>query len=245
MDNKNYSNIYDLSQSDIKNDDLRLYMSNIYKHIAFALVITGITAMLAFMPPFVDLFYQIQGDQIIGYTGLGQLMQFAPLIMMLYFHFSQGSMSASKARLFLWGFSGVLGISLSNILLVYTGESIFRAFFITASAFGVMSIYGYSTKRDLTSMGSMMYMLLIGLIVASVINIFLGSPMMYFLTTLLGIVVFMGLIAWETQTFKKLYLLHRDKIDVDKIAIIAALNLYLSVINLFMYLLRLTGDRRR
>ena len=135
-------------------------------------------------------------------------------------------------------------ISLASLALIYTGESIARTFFICASVFGGMSLYGYTTNRDLTSMGSFFIMGLLGLIIASLVNLFLKSSALYFATSLIGIAIFMGLIAWDTQKIKSMYFSSGGGELGQKMSIMAAFTLYLDFINLFLYLLRFFGNRR-
>jgi len=153
-------------------------------------------------------------------------------------------MSAAKAQTVFWIFSGLMGISLSSILLIYTGDSIARVFFITSATFGAMSIYGYTTKRDLTKLGSFLFMGLIGIIIASLVNIFLKSSMMYFIISILGVLIFVGLTAYDTQKIKNMYASTDTGEMIGKKAVMGALTLYLDFINLFIMLLRLFGQRR-
>tara|TARA_B100000282_G_scaffold130008_1_gene93154 strand:- start:43 stop:525 length:483 start_codon:yes stop_codon:yes gene_type:complete len=158
--------------------------------------------------------------------------------------FGIAKMSASKAQTVFWIFAGLMGASLSSIFLAYTGTSITRVFFITAGTFGAMSIYGYTTKRDLTKLGSFLFMGLIGIIIASLVNIFLKSSMMYFIISIIGVLVFVGLTAYDTQKIKNMYLASDSGELIGKKAVMGALTLYLDFINLFIMLLRLFGQRR-
>ena len=153
-------------------------------------------------------------------------------------------MSAAKAQTTFWIFAALMGASLASIFLVYTGASITRVFFITAGTFGAMSIYGYTTKRDLTKLGSFLMMGLIGIIIASIVNIFMKSSMMYFVISILGVLIFVGLTAYDTQKIKNMYLASDDSEISGKKAVMGALTLYLDFINLFIMLLRLFGQRR-
>ena len=155
--------------------------------------------------------------------------------------FGIAKMSASKAQTVFWIFAALMGLSLSSIFIAYTGASITRVFFITAGTFGAMSIYGYTTKRDLTKLGSFLMMGLIGIIIASLVNIFMKSPMMYFVISILGVLIFVGLTAYDTQKIKNMYLASDWRINWKK-AIMGALTLYLDFINLFIMLLRLFGQ---
>tara|TARA_B100000686_G_C16508559_1_gene820881 strand:- start:442 stop:924 length:483 start_codon:yes stop_codon:yes gene_type:complete len=158
--------------------------------------------------------------------------------------FGINKMSAVKAQTVFWVFAALMGLSLSWILLVYTGVSVARVFFITSATFGAMSIYGYTTKRDLTKLGSFLIMGLIGIIIASLVNIFLKSSMMYFVISILGVLIFVGLTAYDTQKIKNMYSASDTGELIGKKAIMGALTLYLDFINLFIMLLRLFGQRR-
>ena len=153
-------------------------------------------------------------------------------------------MSAAKAQTTFWVFAALMGASLSSIFLMYTGASITRVFFITAGTFGAMSIYGYTTKRDLTKLGSFLMMGLFGIIIASLVNIFMKSTMMYFVISIIGVLIFVGLTAYDTQKIKNMYLVSDSGEIMGKKAVMGALTLYLDFINLFIMLLRLFGQRR-
>ena len=168
----------------------------------------------------------------------------APLGIIFYMSFGIRKMSAAKAQTVFWVFASLMGLSLSWILLIYTGVSVARVFFITSATFGAMSIYGYTTKRDLTKMGSFLMMGLIGIIIASVVNIFMKSTMMYFVISILGVLIFVGLTAYDTQKIKNMYLASDSGEVIGKKAVMGALTLYLDFINLFIMLLRLFGQRR-
>ena len=158
--------------------------------------------------------------------------------------FGINKMSASKAQTVFWVFAALMGLSLSWILLVYTGASVARVFFITSATFGAMSLYGYTTKRDLTKFGSFLMMGLIGIIIASLVNIFLKSSMMYFVISILGVLIFVGLTAYDTQKIKNMYVASDTGELMGKKAVMGALTRYLDFINLFIMLLRLFGQRR-
>jgi len=153
-------------------------------------------------------------------------------------------MSSSKAKSLFWIFSALWGLSLSSLLLVYTGASVARVFFITSATFGTMSIYGYTTKRDLTKLGSFLMMGLIGIIIASIVNMFMKSTMMYYVISIIGVLIFVGLTAYDTQKIKNMYLSSDSGEIMGKKAVMGALTLYLDFINLFIMLLRLFGQRR-
>jgi len=206
--------------------------------MSIALGLTGIVSYIVSSSPFLL--------KLIFGSPLYIVVLLAPLFFVIYFSAKIWSISPEKARNYLWIYSILLGLSLSSIFLVYTGTSIVRTFFITSATFGGMSLYGYTTKKDLAGIGSFMMMGLIGLIIASLVNIFLKSPGMEFMISVVGILVFVGLTAYDVQKIKKTY----DYVGVnsdqkDKVAIIGALNLYMDFINLFLFLLRFMGSRRR
>ena len=227
-------------------EGLRSYFLKIYSYMAAALLVTALSAFSVFViPPLARALYNFTpGGYIVGITGLGHLVGFAPLAISLYFIFGFGSMTNEKAKTWFWVFSSTMGLSLSMYTFIYTGASLVRSFFICSSVFAGMSIYGYSTKRDLTSMGSFMVMGLWGIFLAGIVNIFLQSSAIHFVTSILGVVIFTGLIAWDTQKLKSYYYSVGDSVIGQKMAIMGAFQLYLDFINLFLFLLRFLGVRR-
>jgi len=215
---------------------LRSYMLKVYNYMASALVLTGIVAMLASSSP--SLMQAVHG------TGLRWLVMLAPFGFILALSFGLQKMKTSTVQALFWAFAGVMGLSLSYIFLAYTGASITRVFFITAGTFGGMSLYGYTTKRDLTGFGSFLIMGLIGLIIAMVVNIFLQSTMLHFIISAAGVLIFVGLTAYDTQKIKLIYSEADAQDTMTKKAIMGATTLYLDFINLFIMLLRLFGERR-
>ena len=182
-----------------------------------------------------------------GYTlfvsPLRWVVMLAPLAAVFFLSFRIQNLSVGAAQAIFWAYAGMVGVSLATIFLVYTHESIVRVFFITAASFGALSLWGYTTKRDLTGMGSFLMMGLFGIIIASVVNIFLGSSMLQFIVSVAGVVVFAGLTAYDTQRIKEMYYAGDDGTVTGKKAIMGALMLYLDFINLFMMLLQLFGNR--
>jgi FtsH-binding integral membrane protein len=228
-----------------RDEGLRQYMLGVFGYMSAALFITGFVALLtASYQPLMDLFYSVGVDGRLGLSGLGYLIAFAPIAFMLFFSFGIHSISVGTARIALLVYSAVLGLSLSSLFLAYTGESIARTFFITASVFAAMSIYGYTTKRDLTSFGSFLIMGLIGLLIASLVNMFLHSPAITFMTSILGVFIFTGLVAWDVQRISNIYWSMPAGEQREKAAIIGTLSLYMDFINLFLYMLRFFGNRR-
>ena len=178
-------------------------------------------------------------------SALGWIITLAPLALVFAFGAMANRASASKLLLMFFGFSAIMGMSCANILISYSGASITRVFLITSATFGAMSLYGYSTKRDLTGIGSFMYMGLWGVIIASIVNIFMQSSGLYYAISYISVAVFVGLTAYDMQNLKALYYnTGYDEESRNKVAISGALNLYLDFINLFLSLLRLMGDRR-
>ena len=228
---------------------LRSYMLKVYNYMASGVFLTGIVALILFKLSVVS----GPNGEIMGLTNIGNtiynsalmwVLMLAPLGIVFYMSFGIAKMSASKAQSVFWVFAALMGASLSSIFLVYTGASITRVFFITAGTFGAMSIYGYTTKKDLTKLGSFLFMGLIGIIIASLVNIFLKSSMMYFIISIIGVLVFVGLTAYDTQKIKNMYLASDSGELMGKKAVMGALTLYLDFINLFIMLLILFGQRR-
>jgi FtsH-binding integral membrane protein len=214
---------------------LRTYMLKVYNHMAGGLAVTGFVAYVAASSGFY---------QSIAGTALIWLVLLAPLGFVFVLSFGIDRISVGTARIVFWTYAAVMGLSLGGIFLIYTGASIARVFFITAATFAAMSLYGYTTKSDLSAIGSFMFMGLIGIVIASITNIFLGSSTLQFVISIIGVIVFVGLTAYDTQRIKELYL-ESDSLEVaDKKAILGALSLYLDFINLFMLLLQLFGQRR-
>ena len=225
------------SDSSQYNQGLREYMLRIYNYMAGALGLTGLVAYLASSLPALM-------QAIIG-TPLQFVVMFAPLGIVIYLSVRINKLSVKSAQTWFWVYAGAMGLSLSYIFLVYTGASIARCFFITASVFGAMSLYGYTTKKDLTGMGQFLIMGLIGLILASLVNIFMKSSGLDFAISVIGVIIFTGLTAYDTQRLKEVYYMAGGSSDsAGKAAIMGALTLYLDFINLMIMLLRFVGDRK-
>ncbi|MCF8462887.1 MAG: Bax inhibitor-1/YccA family protein [Rickettsiaceae bacterium] len=225
---------------------LRAYMLKVYNYMAIALLMSAFSAYLAssFEPVTRLLFNVTPSGQFMGNTGLGTIVMFAPIGVALYFGFGLANHSIAKARMLFWIYATLVGLSFGQLGLIYTGESLARTFLITAGLFGGMSLYGYTTKKDLTSFGSFLIMGVWGIILASLANMFFQSPAIEFATSLIGVFIFIGLIAFDTQKIKSIYYSVGGDAVGEKMAIVAALNLYLDIINLFLYLLRFMGNRR-
>ena len=177
-------------------------------------------------------------------TPLKWVVMLAPLAFVMFFSFKMQSMSASSAQAMFWAFCAVMGLSLASVFLVFTGTSIARTFFIAATMFGATSLYGYTTKRDLSQFSSFLMMGLIGVVIASLVNLFLGSSMLQFIVSVAGVLVFIGLTAWDTQSIKEQYAESHDSESQQKLAVFGAFSLYLNFVNIFQLLLSLTGQRQ-
>lgn len=226
---------------------LRAYMLRVYNYMLVGLVLTGATAWLTAQTPFGEMFFQqsVQnGHPVIGLNILGWVALFAPLGLVMFLSWRIQAMSAATAHITFLVYAGIMGISLAPILLLYTGESIAQTFFITAGTFGAMSLWGYTTKANLSGFGSFLFMGLIGIIIASLVNIWLQSSAMAFAISIIGVLVFTGLTAYDTQSIKEMYSANDDGSVAGKKAIMGALRLYLDFVNLFLMLLRLFGNRR-
>jgi FtsH-binding integral membrane protein len=231
---------------------LRAYMIRVYNYMAAGVGLTGVVAWFAYQAAGGDQI-QVIGRQISGLTGFGQaiftgplmwVIVLAPLGLVMLLSFGINRLSASNALALFFVYSGLLGLSLASIFLVYTHGSIARVFFISAATFGATSLYGYTTQRDLTGVGSFMFMGLIGLVIASLVNIFLQSSGLYWVISVVGVLIFVGLTAYDTQSIKEMYDVNDDGTISGRKAVMGALRLYLDFINLFLMLLRLFGDRR-
>ena len=249
----NRENILSKSRSTTKqvvmDEGLRAYMLKVYNYMSTGVLLTGIIALLTFkMSVVTDASGSIVSltdfGNAIYLSGLKWIVMLAPLGIVFYMSFGINKMSSSKAQTTFWIFAALMGLSLSSILLVYTGLSVTRVFFISSATFGAMSIYGYTTKRDLTKFGSFLMMGLIGIIIASLVNIFLKSSMMYFAISIIGVLIFVGLTAYDTQKIKNMYSASDSGELMGKKAVMGALTVYLDFINLFIMLLRLFGQRR-
>jgi len=216
-------------------EGLRQHMIRVFNYMLTALVVTGGVAYLTSSSP--ELLALVFG------TPLKWVVMLAPLGFVLALSFGIHRMSFGTAQLVFWIYSAVMGVSLSTIFIVFTGESIARVFFITAATFAAMSLYGYTTKRDLSNFGAFLVMGLIGIIIAGLVNIFVQSSAMQFAISVIGVLVFTGLTAWDTQRIKEEYAEGWGHEANGKLALMGALSLYLNFINLFMMLLQLLGNR--
>jgi FtsH-binding integral membrane protein len=234
---------------------LRSYMLQVYNYMTIGLLITGAAAIGIF-----KLAITSDPSQAVATLGNGVLLtslgaaiytsplmwvlMIAPIGLVMWLSFGVQKMSVPMAQTVFWVYAALVGISLSSIFVVYTAQSITQVFFITAATFGAMSLYGYTTKRDLTQIGSFLIMGLIGIVIASIVNIFIGSSALGFAISVLGVLIFVGLTAYDTQKIKEMYYVGDDGSVAGRKAIMGALSLYLDFINLFLMALRLFGDRR-
>jgi FtsH-binding integral membrane protein len=225
---------------------LRAYMLRVYNYMLVGLTLTGATAwMTANVPQIRDLFFQVDpATGRIGASILGWVALIAPLGLVMFLSFRINKMSLQTAQTTFWIYAGLVGIGLAPILLIYTGASVAEVFFITAATFGSMSLWGYTTRTDLTGFGSFLFMGLIGLLIAMVVNMFLQSAMMQWVLSVGGVLIFTGLTAYDTQNIKSMYVANDDGSVSGRKAIFGALKLYLDFINLFLFMLRLMGNRR-
>jgi FtsH-binding integral membrane protein len=215
---------------------LRDYMLRIYNYMASGLALTGIVAYL-----FAQYLY---ANPALARSPLMFVIMLAPLGLVMWLSFGINRMQASTAQALFWVYSALMGLSLASVFLVFTGASIARVFFITAGTFAAMSLYGYTTRRDLSQFGSFLFMGLIGIIIASLVNLFIASSALQFAISVIGVIVFTGLTAWDTQQIKEMYFASDGYEVAGKKAVMGALRLYLDFINLFMMLLQLLGARR-
>lgn len=243
-DLRNYQNRAAQTQSGaVVDEGLRSYMLKVYNLMALGLAITGLAAYGTFALAF-DQSGLTAFGQAIYLSPLRYVVMFAPLVMVFFLSFRIHAMSVSAAQTSFWVYAALMGLSLSSIFLIYTGQSIVQTFFVTAASFGALSLYGYTTKRDLSAMGSFMVMGLFGLLIASLVNIFLASTALNFAISVVGVLVFAGLTASDTQKIKESYY-EADSADMaGRKAIMGALQLYLDFINLFLFLLRFLGNNR-
>ena len=230
-------------------EGLRAYMLKVYNYMTTGLLLTGLVAYFFGKASIVsnDLAH------IIGITSIGAMLfgsplkwvvMLAPLGFVFYLSARINKMSVSSAQITFWIFSAIMGLSLASIFIVYTQASIARVFFISSGTFAAMSLYGYTTKKDLTKLGGFLFMGLIGIIIASLVNLFFQSSALHFAISVIGVLVFVGLTAYDTQSIKNMYYAGDSESVGGKKALMGALRLYLDFINLFIMLLRLFGQRR-
>lgn len=229
---------------------LRAFMLGVYNKLALGLVLAAAVAgAVAYVPAITQVLFQIRGGQLVGYTPIGLIVAFAPLVILLVSNFTMRNPTARGSSLLYWGVVALIGASLGVLGLLYTGVSLFSTFLITASAFGVLSLFGYATKKNLSGFGSFLIMGVWGLVAASVLTWFIGglysNPAFFIIFNALGVFIFSGLIAWKTQELKMTYYeLRGDQVSMAVATNFGALTLFISFVNLFRFILALTGGRR-
>ena len=223
------------AQSAEYDEGLRAYMLKVYNYMASGVLLTGIIALLV----------GNNQDLVLSlFTGGTRwLVMLAPLAFVMVLSFGVHRMSSSTLQMVFWAFAATMGLSISWIFVAFDGTSIARTFFITAASFGALSLYGYTTKKSLSGMGTFLFMGVFGIIIASVVNMFLGSEGLQFIISVVGVLVFAGLTAYDTQRIKESYYMMATGEAVAKGAIMGAVNLYLDFVNLFMFLLQFLGNR--
>jgi hypothetical protein len=240
------------TEAGVVDEGLRAYMLRVYNYMASGVAITGVVAYLTYLAAGGDAI-QIANGKITGLSAFGQFMFqgafywvvfLAPLAMVFYLSARISSMSLGAAQIAFWVFAALMGASISSIFIAYAGESIARVFFITAASFGALSLWGYTTKKDLSGWGSFLFMGVIGIIIAMLVNLYFQSPGLYFAVSVIGVLIFAGLTAYDTQQIKEMYYAGDDGTIAGRKAVIGALRLYLDFINMFMFLLSLFGNNR-
>ena len=235
--------IYSQTQARTIDEGLRSYMLKVYNFMAGGLCLTGLSAWIIANTSLLRVFFEItpQGASL---SGIGWLALIAPLIMVFAFSWVVSSGTSKQVQLMFWGYAVLMGVSLTPAFLLYTQSSLVRVFLITAGAFGGLSLYGYTTKKDLSGMGSFLIMGLFGLIIASIVNIFVKSSGFDWALSFIGVGIFAGLTAFDSQKIRMIYSSSDSDEMLTKKALMGALSLYLDFINLFLYLLRFMGDRK-
>lgn len=249
MANQNFSSfgrggvIADQASYDV---GLRQHMIRVYNYMASGLALSGIVAFALFSSSeLAGLFFQVTANgRVVGLNVLGWVAIFAPLGLLLLTGFRAAQMSVGAVQAVYWAVTALMGVSLSLLLFRYTGASVARTFFVTAAAFGSLSLYGYTTKRDLSAFGKFLFMGLVGIILAGIVNMIWPSGTMSFIISVAGVLIFSGLIAYDTQTIKQQYSDAWDQGSLEKVAIFGALSLYLDFVNLFQFLMAFMGQSR-
>jgi hypothetical protein len=219
---------------------LRSYMLSIYNYMASGVLLTGIVALVVYSTPalFAVFFNQVGAPTILGWGAM-----LSPLAIILGMNFGLHRMQESTLKLLFWGFAALMGVSMSTIFARYTGASIAQTFFVTAASFGALSLYGYTTKKDLSAWGRFLFMGLIGILIAMIANIFIQSTALQLAVNIVGVLVFAGLTAYDTQRLREMYYAVAGTNFAGKAAVMGALTLYLNFINLFQFLLSFMGNR--
>ncbi len=245
--NRGYARSIPADRADMSVDaGLRSFMLGVYNKVALGLLLSAALAYVTgSFPPVRDLMFSVSPTGKVGYTLLGMIVAFAPLAVILFGAFAMKNVTPRSSGIYYWTIVALIGAGLGVLTFVYTGASIFSTFLITAAAFGALSLIGYTTKKDLTAFGSFLIVGLVGLVIASIVNMFLNNGAMGFIISVLGVLIFAGLIAYDTQRLKmSYYQMGGDQAAMGVATSYGALSLYLNFINLFQFLLSIFGDRR-
>lgn len=233
--NENQSAVFGQGATGVSFDEgLRKHMLRVYNMVGGGIAVAGLAALATVMTPLGAMLYS---------TGLNFVVAFAPLVMLFFINFRMHKMSLGGLHAFYWAFTAVMGVSLAYVFMLYTGESLARVFFITAATFAGASLYGYTTRKNLASMGGFLIMGVIGLIIASLVNIFLQSSALQFAISIVGVIAFTGLAAYDTQNQKQMYLAVGGGEMAQRLGIMGALSLFINFVNLFQFMLMLMGNR--
>ena len=233
--NENQSAVFGQGATGVSFDEgLRKHMLRVYNMVGGGIAVAGLAALATVMTPLGAMLYS---------TGLNFVVAFVPIIMLLVMGSRFKSMSIGGLHAFYWSFTAIMGVSLAYVFMLYTGESLARVFFITAATFAGASLYGYATRKNLASMGGFMMMGVLGLIIAIVVNIFLQSSALQFAISIVGVIAFTGLAAYDTQSQKQMYLMVGGGEMAQRLGIMGALSLFMNFVNLFQFMLMLMGNR--
>src|SRR5471030_224018 len=246
MSNQNFNTFNRAGTADVAFDaGLRAHMIRVYNYMASGLALSGIVAFALFSSSeLASMFFHVApGNRVVGLNVLGWVAIFAPIGLLLLVGFRAKQMRVTGVQAVYWSVTALMGVSLSLLLFRYTGASVARTFFVTAASFGALSLYGYTTKRDLTAMGKFLFMGVIGLILAGLVNMIWPSGTMSFIISAAGVLIFSGLIAYDTQKIKEQYAEAWGTEMAEKVAIFGALRLYLNFVNLFQFLMMFLGQR--
>jgi FtsH-binding integral membrane protein len=247
MANQNFNAFSRAGTTDLAFDaGLRAHMIRVYNYMASGLALSGIVAFALFSSSeLASIFFQVApGNRVVGLNMLGWIAILAPMGLLLLVGFRAQQMSVAGVQAVYWAVTALMGVSMSLLLFRYTGASVARTFFVTAASFGALSLFGYTTKRDLSAMGKFLFMGLVGLILASLVNMFFPSGPMSFIISAAGVLIFSGLIAYDTQKIKEQYAEAWGRDVAEKVAIFGALSLYLDFVNLFQFLMSFMGQSR-
>lgn len=231
------------ASAEARDAGLRSYMLSVYNYMASGVLLTGLVALAFAKSGAIDSML-VQTARGVSLNGLGWIIMLAPLGIVMVMSFAQRSLSTAAMQALYWAYATLMGLSLSTIFLTYTDTSIAQVFFATAAGFAGLSLWGYTTKRDLSGLGTFLIMGVVGLIVASIINLFLGSGTLSLAISAIGVLLFAGLTAYDTQKIKSLYFYVQGTDMMGKTVVMGALTLYLDFINMFLFLLRLFGSQR-